>query len=91
MTKLYIGNLPSSASEETVRAMFAEYGAIQSFSLVNDRETGTPRGFGFIEMSNNDAARAMESLNGRDFDGRLLKVNEAQDRTHSGSGFSRRR
>jgi RNA recognition motif-containing protein len=90
MTKLYIGNLPFSASEESVRALFTEFGAVQSLSLVNDRATGTPRGFGFIEMSTNDASRAMHSLNGKDFEGRPLKVNEAQDRNRPSSAFSRR-
>jgi RNA recognition motif-containing protein len=84
MTKLYVGNLPFSANEETVRALFAEFGAIQTLSLVNDRETGRPRGFGFVEMSSDDAAKAMQSLNGRDFGGRPLKVNEAQDRPRGG-------
>jgi len=91
MTKLYVGNLPSSANEDTVRAMFTEYGTVQSLALINDRETGTPRGFGFVEMSTSDAARAVQSLNGKDVDGRALKVNEAQDRGRANGGFSRRR
>lgn len=91
MTKLYVGNLPFSANEETVRALFAEYGTVQSLSLVNDRETGTPRGFGFLEMSSDDAAKAMQNLNGRDFGGRPLKVNEAQERARSGGNYSSRR
>jgi RNA recognition motif-containing protein len=86
MTKLYVGNLPFSATEDTVRALFAEHGAVEKISLVNDRDTGRPRGFGFIEMSNTDASRAMEALNGKDFGGRPLKVNEAQDRARSGGG-----
>jgi RNA recognition motif-containing protein len=90
MTKLYIGNLPFSASEESVRALFTEFGTVQSLSLVNDRATGTPRGFGFVEMSTNDASRAMQSLNGKDFDGRPLKVNETQDRNRPGGGFGKR-
>lgn len=91
MTKLYVGNLPFSANEETVRAMFAEFGTVQTLSLVNDRETGTPRGFGFVEMSSNDAAKAVHGLNGRDFGGRPMKVNESQDRTRGGGMYSRRR
>jgi RNA recognition motif-containing protein len=90
MTKLYVGNLPFSANEETVRALFAEFGTIESLSLVNDRETGRPRGFGFVEMSSDDAAKAMQGLNGRDFGGRPLKVNEAQDRPRGGNYASRR-
>jgi RNA recognition motif-containing protein len=78
MTKLYVGNLPSSACEEAVRALFAAYGTVQTLSLVNDRETGTPRGFGFVEMSTDDAAKAMLGLNGQDYDGRTMNVNEAQ-------------
>ena len=86
MTKLFVGNLPFSATEESVRALFAPHGSIDSLALINDRETGRPRGFGFIEMSNADAARAMQALNGKDFDGRALKVNEAQARDRSGGG-----
>ena len=86
MTKLYVGNLPFSANEATVRSMFAEFGTVQSLSLVTDRETGQPRGFGFVEMADSDAARAMQSLNGKDFGGRPLKVNEAQERSRSGGG-----
>jgi RNA recognition motif-containing protein len=95
MTKLYVGNLPFTANEDTVRALFAEYGAVQTVSLITDRETGSPRGFGFVEMSNSDASRAMQGLNGKDFGGRPLKVNEAQDRARSGGGggggYGRRR
>ena len=86
MTKLYVGNLPFSATEETVRAAFSAHGAVESLSLVMDRETGQPRGFGFVEMSNADASRAMQALNGADFGGRPLKVNEAQDKPRSGGG-----
>ena len=92
MTKLYVGNLPFTADETSVRALFAEFGAVQTVALINDRETGQPRGFGFVEMSSDDASRAMQSLNGKDFGGRPLKVNEAQDRprTGGGGGHSRR-
>ena len=81
MTKLYVGNLPFSATEDSVRTAFAVHGAVESLSLVTDRATGQPRGFGFVEMSNDDATRAMQALNGTDFGGRPLKVNEAQERT----------
>lgn len=92
MTKLYVGNLPFTATEDSVRALFAAHGTIESLALVNDRETGRPRGFGFIEMSNTDAARAIEALNGKDFSGRALRVNEAQAREQraGGGGGSRR-
>ena len=86
MTKLYVGNLPFSATEETVRTAFAAHGAIESVALVMDRATGQPRGFGFVEMPSADASRAMQALNGTDFGGRPLKVNEAQDRARAGGG-----
>jgi len=88
MTKLYVGNLPFTATEETVRALFATHGTVEKVSLISDRDTGQPRGFGFVEMSNADASRAMQALNGADFQGRALKVNEAQDRPRTG-GHSR--
>jgi RNA recognition motif-containing protein len=90
MTKLYVGNLPSSACEETVRSLFAAYGTVQTLSLVNDRETGTPRGFGFVEMSTDDAAKAMLGLNGQDYDGRAMNVNEAQGARGGGNIHSLR-
>lgn len=89
MTKLFVGNLPFSATEESVRELFAPHGTIDSLALINDRETGRPRGFGFIEMSSDDAAKAMQALNGKNFGGRDLKVNEAQARERSGGGGNR--
>jgi len=86
VTKLYVGNLPFSATEDSLRALFAPHGTIERLSLITDRDTGRPRGFGFVEMSNADASRAMQALNGQDFDGRQLKVNEAQDRAGGGGG-----
>jgi RNA recognition motif-containing protein len=88
MTKLYVGNLPFTATEDAVRTLFAAHGAVEKVSLIADRDTGRPRGFGFVEMSNADASRAMQALNGREYDGRALKINEAQDKPR-GSGFSR--
>ena len=87
--KLFVGNLPFTATDETVRALFSQHGTVEKVSLIADRETGRPRGFGFVEMSNDDASRAMQALNGADFDGRSLKVNEAQDRERSGGGGNR--
>ena len=89
MTKLFIGNLPFSATEQSVRALFEPHGTIESLALINDRDTGRPRGFGFIEMSSSDASKAMQALNGKDFEGRALKVNEAQakERTGGGGGY----
>ena len=84
VTKLYVGNLPFTATEDSVRALFAPHGAVEKLSLITDRETGSPRGFGFVEMANADAARAMQALNGADFDGRPLRINEAQNKERSG-------
>ncbi len=89
MTKLYVGNLPFTATEDSVRNLFAPHGTVEKLSLISDRDTGRPRGFGFIEMSAADASRAMQALNGQDFDGRALRINEAQDRPRSGGSSSR--
>ncbi len=89
MTKLYVGNLPFSATEDAVRTLFAPHGSVEKISLITDRDTGQPRGFAFVEMSNSDASRAIQALNGADFGGRPLKINEAQDRDRSGGGANR--
>ena len=89
MTKLYVGNLPFTATEDGVRSLFAPHGTVEKVSLINDRETGRPRGFGFVEMSNSDASRAMQALNGKDFDGRALKIIEAQEKSGGGGGGGR--
>ncbi len=86
MAKIYVGNLPFSASEADVRTLFSQHGTVESVSLPTDRETGRPRGFGFVEMSQADAARAIQSLNGHEMGGRQLRVNEAQDKPRSGGG-----
>ena len=78
MTRIYVGNLPLSASEEAVRALFATFRIVQTLSLVSDRETGIHKGYGFVEMSSDDAGRAMQCLDGKDYDGRPMRVNEAQ-------------
>jgi cold-inducible RNA-binding protein len=86
MAKIYVGNLPFTATEDQVRALFAEHGTVESVALPNDRETGRPRGFGFVEMSQADAARAIQAVNGKDLGGRALRVNEAQDKPRTGGG-----
>jgi RNA recognition motif-containing protein len=86
MSKIYVGNLPFSADEQGVRTLFAQHGTVESVALISDRDTGQPRGFGFVEMPRADAARAIQSLNGQDMGGRALKVNEAQDKPRSGGG-----
>jgi RNA recognition motif-containing protein len=83
---MYVGNLPFTATEDSVRTLFSAHGTVDKVSLINDRDTGRPRGFGFVEMPKADADAAMQALNGRDFEGRALKVNEAQDRERSGGG-----
>ncbi len=83
-TKLYVGNLPFSASENDVRDLFAQYGEVHSVKLVSDRDTGRPRGFGFVEMDSADEAQ--QALDNYALDGRNLKVNEARDRSESGGG-----
>jgi RNA recognition motif-containing protein len=82
--KIYVGNLPFDASERDLSAAFAGYGEVVSIALPTDRETGRPRGFGFIEMSSEDAAKAIAGLNGKDFGGRAMNVNEAKPREASG-------
>jgi RNA recognition motif-containing protein len=86
VTKLYVGNLPFTATEDSVRTLFAPHGTVEKVSIITDRDTGRARGFGFVEMSNADASRAMQALNGQDFEGRALRVNEAEDRGGGGGG-----
>lgn len=79
--RIYVGNLPFSASEDEVRNLFSEYGAVNSVSLITDRETGRPRGFGFVEMENGDEAdTAISNLHQHQMEGRSLNVNEARPR-----------
>ena len=86
MTKIYVGNLPFSATESEIRELFGQHGTVESVSLITDRDTGRPRGFGFVEMARADASRAIQNLNGKDLGGRPLRVNEAQERTGGGGG-----
>ena len=80
MKKIYVGNLPWSTTDEDLRELFATYGDVQSSAIVNDRETGRSRGFGFVEMDAADADKAIGELDGRDYGGRTLRVNEAQSK-----------
>ena len=86
MKKLYVGNLPFSATEAAVNEMFSKHGNVHSVALINDRDTGRPRGFGFVEMDDDAAMAAISELNGKEMDGRDLRVNEAQDRPKRGGG-----
>ena len=84
MTTIYVGNLPFSANEADVRVLFERYGTVDSVKLVNDRETGRPRGFGFVDMPSSDAQAAISALNGYEMNGRALRINEAQERAPRG-------
>lgn len=89
--KIYVGNLPFSASDQEVRDLFGEHGDVHSVSLITDRETGRPRGFGFVEMDESGADAAIAALNGTDMGGRSLNVNEARPRREGGGGGGRGR
>ena len=80
MKKLYVGNLPYTSNEDELRDLFAGHGNVHSVNVIMDRGTGRARGFAFVEMDDADATTAMESLDGTDFGGRTLKVNEARPR-----------
>jgi RNA recognition motif-containing protein len=84
MKTIYVGNLPFSASEDQIRQLFEQYGKVQSVKLVSDRETGRPRGFGFVEMDGSAADTAIAALNGQQFGGRSLRINEARERAERG-------
>jgi RNA recognition motif-containing protein len=86
MSKIYVGNLPFSADEESVRDLFSQHGTVDSVAVITDRDTGRPRGFAFVEMPKADAARAIQNLNGQDMGGRSLKVSEAQDKPRNSGG-----
>ena len=86
--RIYVGNLPFSASDDQVRALFSEFGTVEDVSLITDRETGRPRGFGFVEMSDG-ADEAIQAIHQKDLDGRTLNVSEArprQERPRYGGG-----
>ena len=85
--KLYVGNLPFSTNEDELRDLFAAYGEVTSVKLIEDRETGRLRGFGFVEMADDGADAAMQGLNGKAFGGRDLRVNEAEERQPRSGGF----
>jgi RNA recognition motif-containing protein len=87
--KLYVGNLPYSATEQSLSAKFAAHGTVESAKLITDRDTGQSKGFGFVEMSrDSEASAAIQALNGTDFEGRPMKVSEArpQEKRSGGGG-----
>ena len=101
MKNIFVGNLDFSATEDEVRALFEEFGAVERAAIVKDRDTGRSRGFGFVEMTvNSEADSAISALNGRELNGRPLKVNEALPKGEGGGrggsrggggGFERKR
>lgn len=86
-SKLYVGNLSFDSTEADLKDLFAQHGSVESVAVITDRETGRARGFAFVEMSEASAAQdAIRALDGSDFGGRSIKVNEAQDRRGGGGG-----
>ena len=87
---IYVGNLTFSSTEDAVRTLFEAHGEVASVRIITDRDSGRPRGFGFVEMANDEEARAaIGALDGQDLDGRNLKVNEARPREDRGGGGGR--
>jgi cold-inducible RNA-binding protein len=88
---IFVGNLDYNVTEETIRALFERYGAVNSTRIMTDRDTGRSRGFAFVEMPNdNEAGQAITALNGRDMDGRALNVNEARPKPERSFGGGNR-
>jgi RNA recognition motif-containing protein len=96
MKNIFVGNLSFAATEDTIRSLFETHGSVGRVNIVTDRETGQPRGFGFVEMANDgEGEKAIAALNGTDVDGRTLNVNEARPKAErsgaGGGGFGRKR
>jgi len=87
--KLYVGNLAYSVNDTTLRSLFEPFGNVESARVISDRDTGSSKGFGFVEMADADAQKAMGALNGREVDGRALRVNEARPQENRGGGGGR--
>lgn len=92
MKNIFVGNLSFATTEDTIRSLFETHGTVERVSIVTDRESGQPRGFGFVEMANDaEGDKAIAALNGRDIDGRTLNVNEARPKVERPrGGYSRR-
>jgi len=84
--KLFVGNLPWSIGDVELERLFSTYGEVQSARVITDRDTGRSRGFGFVELDTDDVAAAINAVNGREVDGRPLRVNEAEDKNRGGGG-----
>ncbi|RDU54575.1 RNA-binding protein [Helicobacter sp. MIT 01-3238] len=80
MKSIYVGNLPYSTTNEELNELFSQYGKVHSVKLINDRESGRPKGFGFVEMDDAEAQAAMSALDNTNFGGRTIRVNEANAR-----------
>jgi cold-inducible RNA-binding protein len=95
MKNIFVGNLSFGATEDTVRALFETHGTVDRVNICTDRDSGQPRGFGFVEMANDaEAEKAISAVNGKELDGRALNVNEARpkaERSGGGGGFGRKR
>jgi RNA recognition motif-containing protein len=89
MKKIYVGNLPFSATEEEIRELFSQYGTVTSVNLITDRDTGSPRGFAFVEMETG-ASEAIQALDNSELGGRNLRINEARPREDRGGGRRQR-
>ena len=99
MKNIFVGNLSFGATEDSLRALFEAHGTVSRVNIVTDRDSGQPRGFGFVEMANDaEGERAIAALNGTDLDGRTLSINEARPKTErsgggggGGGGYGRKR
>ena len=80
MPSIYVGNLPYTATEEEIGALFSDFGTVRSVKIIMDRETGRPRGFAFVELDGDDVRAAIKHVHGSEMGGRTLRVNEAHDR-----------
>jgi RNA recognition motif-containing protein len=87
--RIYVGNLPFTTTEEELSDLFAQHGTVHSVDLISDRQTGRPRGFGFVEMDEDAANAAITALDGMEYGGRTLRVNEAMERRQGGGGGRR--
>ena len=85
--KLYVGNLPWSTTDSDLEELFSTMGSVSSAQVITDRDTGRSRGFGFVEMSNEDGTQAIAELNGHAMDGRQIKVNQANDKPRRAGGY----
>ena len=84
--KIYVGNMAFTTTQDSLDALFSNYGEVQEVAVITDRDTGRPRGFAFVTMEDEGGKQAIEALNGQEFEGRTLTVNEARPRENRGGG-----